>query len=126
MEAFATVEDYEARYGPVDDEQRLGTLLADASAFVAAQPGFSADPDDDVQSANLVRVTCSVVHRTLMSGDASGVSSYSQGAAGISASVTFYNPAGDFYLTSAEKKSIGIGAGRMGQTWPYSCDGRPA
>ena len=112
MEPFATVEDYEARYGAVDDEKQLETLLEDASAFIASQAGFK-QPDTDVGTANLVRVTCAVVHRSLMAGSLAGIQSYSEGAVGYTASVTPYNPSGDFYLTAQEKKSLGIGGSRV-------------
>lgn len=127
MKPFATVEDYEARYGDVDDQQQVKTLLGDASAFIAAQPGFrllSSDDDGyDLQQANLVRVTCAVVHRSLSAGDLAGLGSYSEGGVGYTASVSVSNPAGDFYLTKAEKRALAIGGGRIGQTWPYSVDG---
>ena len=112
MEPFATVEDYEARYGEVSDEAQLETLLSDASAFIASQAGFST-PTSDVGTANLVRVTCAVVHRSLMAGSLAGIQSYSEGAVGYTASVTPYNPSGDFYLTAQEKKSLGIGGSRV-------------
>ena len=112
MEPFATVEQYEARYGAVDNEAQLETLLSDASAFIASQAGFSA-PTSDVGTANLVRVTCAVVHRSLMSGSWAGLSNVSQSADGYSASATIYNPGGDLFLTSQEKKSLGIGGSRV-------------
>lgn len=112
MEPFATVDDYEARYGPVDDEKQLQTLLEDASAFIASQAGF-AQPTTDVGKANLVRVTCAVVHRSLMAGSLAGIQSYSEGAVGYTASVTPYNPSGDFYLTAQERKSLGVGGSRV-------------
>ena len=37
MEPFATAEDYETRYGQVDDTARLSALLEDASALLAAE-----------------------------------------------------------------------------------------
>lgn len=111
MEPFATVEDYEARYGEVSDDAQLETLLSDASAFIASQAGFSM-PTSDVGTANLVRVTCAVVHRSLMSGSWAGLSNVSQSADGYSASATVYNPGGDLFLTAQEKKSLGIGGSR--------------
>ena len=127
MEPFATVKDYEERYGDVDDPEQVETLLGDATAFIAAQPGFRPLPSDedgyDLQQANLVRVTCAVVHRSLSAGDFAGLSSYSEGGVGYTASVSVSNPAGDFYLTKAEKQALGIGGGRVGQTWPYSVGG---
>lgn len=124
MEPFATVDDYEARYGDVEDADHISVLLADASAFVASQPGLvmlDADaPGYDLQQANLTRVTCAVVHRSLSAGDLAGLSSYSQGAVGYTASVSVANPGEDFYLTKADKTALGLGSGRIGQTWPYS------
>lgn len=122
MEPFATVSDYEARYGEVDDSERVSTLLGDASAFVAAQPGFVLLPEGfdgyALQQANLVRVTCAIVHRSLSAGDLAGLSSYSEGAVGYSATVHVANPTEDFYLTSAERRSLGITGGRIGTIEP--------
>lgn len=123
MDAFATVDDYQGRYGEVDDAKRLAILLDDATAFISSQPGFARDPDDLTQAANLVRVTCAVVHRSLSAGNLAGIQSYSEGAVGYTASVTPYNPSGDFYLTKAERRSLGISGGRVGATDPYGCGG---
>lgn len=118
MEPFATVSDYEERYGEVDDSDQVETLLGDASAFIAAQPGFRLLPEDDdgyaLQQANLVRVTCAVVHRSLLSGDLAGLNSYSEGGVGYTASVNIYNPSGDFFLTKAEKRALGISGFMVG------------
>lgn len=118
MTPFANVADYEARYGEVDDREQVETLLGDASAFIAAQPGFRLlGPDDDgydLQQSNLVRVTCAVVHRSLSAGDLAGLSSYSEGGVGYTASVNVYNPSGDYYLTSAEKRALGIHGSTVG------------
>lgn len=126
MEPFATVEEYEARYGEVEDQQQVETLLGDASAFIAAQPGFTliseGETGYELQQATLVRVTCAVVHRSLSAGDFAGLSSVSQGAGGYTATVNIYNPGEDFYLTKAEKKTLGIGGGRVGMTDPYGDD----
>lgn len=120
---FATVEDYEARYGEVEDSDRVETLLGDATAFIAEYKGFTllgpGDAGYDLQQANLTRVTCAVVHRSLVSGPYAGLSSVSQSAVGISASASVYNPGEDFYLTKADRRSLGIGTGRVGMTDPY-------
>ena len=118
MEPFATVADYEARYGEVEDEQRLKTLLADASLFLASQRGLVIDPDDGTQAALLTAVTCAMVHRSMMAGAYAGLSSVSQGAGGYTASVGVYNPSGDFYLTKGEKQALGIGWARIGSVAP--------
>lgn len=125
MDSFATVQDYEDRYGDVEDTAQLGVLLSDASAYIAAQPGFRLlgldDDGYDLQQANLVRVTCSVVHRSLSAGDLAGLSSYSEGGVGYTASVSVANPSEDFYLTKSDKAALGIGAGRVGSTWGFAC-----
>lgn len=119
MKPFATVEQYEARYGEVDQPERVEVLLADASALIDALPGFELRPGDATQETNLTRVTCSIAHRSVTSGDLDGVTQYQQSAVGISAQVTYANPSGDLYITSAERRSLGVGAGRVGQTDPY-------
>ena len=122
--AFASAQDYELRYGEVEDEDRLLALLDDASAFLCAQSGFKLKPDDEVQRANLVRITCAVVRRSLSAGAWAGLANVSQGAGGYSASATVYNPGGDFYLTKAERRALGISGGRVGVTDPYGEVGR--
>lgn len=119
MAAYATLDDYEARYGETDQPERVTVLLDDASALIDSQPGFSYDPTDITQAANLKRVTCSVAHRSMTSGDLDGVTQYQQSAVGYSAQLTYANPSGDLYITSQEKRSLGLGAGRVGQTDPY-------
>lgn len=123
MDAFATEYDYTLRYGAADGCADLATLLSDATAFIASQHGFARNPDNEAQSANLVRITCAVVHRSLSAGSLAGIQSYSEGAVGYTASVTPYNPSGDFYLTKAERRSLGISGGRVGMTDPYGCGG---
>lgn len=118
MTPFATVEDYEARYGGVDDETRLATLLSDASLFLVSQRGLAVDPDDETQAALLTAVTCAMVHRSMMAGSYAGLSSISQGAGGYTASVGVYNPSGDFYLTKGEKQALGISGARIGSVAP--------
>ena len=118
MTPFATVEDYEARYGAVEDEPRLAVMLGDASLYIAAQPGFALRGGDEEQAAMLTAVTCAVVHRSLSSGEYAGFSSVSQGGDGYSASASIYNPGGDYFLTKQERRALGIGGGRVGMTDP--------
>ena len=119
MMQFATVDDYEAIYGEVENEEQLTALLEYATAFIMGQRGFTLNPDDCVQEANLTRITCALVHRSLSAGAWSGFSSVSQGAGGQTASVTLSNPAGDLYMTKQERRILGLGGGRIGQTDPF-------
>ena len=71
MEAFATVEEYEARYGEVEDEARLEMALSDASVFIYAEmrrAGVAIAPDDEEQAQALAYVTCLIVNRVERSG----------------------------------------------------------
>lgn len=119
MDAFATLEDYEARYGDAEDPDRVEVLLEDASAFIAHYPGFVYREGDELQAANLVRVACAVVRRFLSAGDLAGVSSYSQTAGSYTVQVSPANAGEDFYLTAADRRSLRIGTGRVGQTRPF-------
>lgn len=117
MDAFATVEDYAARYGQPDDPDQVTVLLGDASAMIASQPGF-AIRDDQVWQANLTAITCAVVHRAVMAGGWAGLSNVSQGADGYSASASIYNPGGDLYLTRNERRVLGLGGSAIGSVAP--------
>lgn len=119
MEPFATVEDYEERYGPASDRERVGVLLGDATAFIAGQPGFALAEGDEAQASALTMVACAVAHRSLSAGAWAGLSNVSQGAGGYTASATVYNPSGDLYLTKSERVLLGLGGGRVGTTDPF-------
>lgn len=118
MTPFATVEDYEARYGEVEDEARVSALLQDATNIIASQPGFCDKDRDETWWGVLETVTCAVLHRSLSSGTYAGFSNVSQGAGGYTESVAIYNPGGDMFLTRNEKKALGIGGARIGSVAP--------
>ena len=118
MTPFATVADYEARYGKVEDEARVSALLQDATNIIASQPGFCDKNRDDTWWGVLETVTCAMVHRSMMAGSYAGLSSVSQGAGGYTASVGVYNPGGDMFLTRNERRALGIGGARIGSVAP--------
>ena len=118
MEPFATAEDYEVRYGEVEDAARVSALLQDATNIIASQPGFTTDGRDDTWWGVLETVTCAMVHRSMMSGSYAGLSNVSQGAGGYTASMSVYNPGGDLYLTRNERRALGIGGARIGFVAP--------
>lgn len=122
MEAFATVDDLALRWPREFTEQEVPiveTALLDASGYIASEMHryrVPIDPDNEIQAINLKKVTCSVAKRSLMptldtggGGFAAPISKMSEQAGVFSASVTYANPMGDFYLTKAEKESLGIG-----------------
>ena len=118
MTPFATVADYEARYGKVEDEERISKLLQDATNIIASQPGFCDKNRDETWWGVLETVACAMVHRSMMAGSYAGLSSVSQGAGGYTASVGVYNPGGDLYLTRNERRALGIGGARIGSVAP--------
>lgn len=122
MEPFATVKDYEARYGEVGDEARVSALLQDATNIIASQSGFELRDGDDTFIGVLETVACAMVHRSLMSGAYAGLSNVSQGAGGYNASVSVYNPGGDLFLTDNERRALGLEGGRVGMSDPWGSD----
>ena len=122
MEAFATVEDYEARQGvlPDADRTRCAALLDDASAAMRSRfrafhgrawEQAASEPFDD----NARAVCVAVVARAMSVPEAlSGVTQYSQTAGPYSASATYSNPSGDLYLTKGDLRALGLVGTRVG------------
>ena len=110
MASYAYFDDYAARYDANHaDEKRITVLLEDASAIIDSMlPGGTAP------AALLTSTACAMVNRAMASAGMGGISQYSEGAAGMTASVTYANPHGDLYLTQVEKDALGIGGGCVG------------
>jgi hypothetical protein len=128
MEAFATVDDLEKRWRPLEESERTfaETALLDATAMIAnllKKYRVEVDPADDVQEHNLRRVTCNVVMRTMvaMQNGNGSIDPYTQQTvtAGVFSQTYMYaNPNGDFYLRAEERRSLGIGRMRLGSLAP--------
>lgn len=114
MEAFATTRDLENRWRELDgtEKERAETLLLDATAKITSMcndSGVTIEATDEVQAHNLKAITCEMVKRAMLSAvDTAPVTNYSQGAGGYTESFTYANPTGNLYLTSDEKKLLGI------------------
>jgi len=107
---FATTEDLEARWHPLTESEtsKARTLLDDASDKI-----MSERPDwRRLRPATLRRVCCAMVRRA-MTADATGIpdgaTQFSQTTGSFTDSVTLANPNGDLYLTSGERRDLGIG-----------------
>ena len=110
MAAYALFNDYAARYAAdYADEARITVLLEDASAIIDSMLSGGTAPE-----ALLTSTACAMVNRAMAAADMGGISQYSEGAAGMTASVTYANPHGDLYLTQVEKDALGIGGGCIG------------
>ena len=119
--AFATVQDLIARWKPLDQDKQAQAeaLLEDASLLIKARLPRPVDESDADLMALLKAITVSMVKRAMASGgDSAPVSSQMMTAGSYSQQYTYANPAGDLYLTSAERKALGIGSGNFGSIRP--------
>lgn len=112
---FATVEDYEARYGAPGDEKRLQVLLSDASGvMLSAFEEVYGPYEEGVCEAfdrNAGAVCCLLVNRVLSAPAAmAGATQYSQGAGGYTASVTFGSALGEMHLGKSVREMLGLDA----------------
>ncbi len=112
IEPFATVGDYEKRYGVATG--RVGALLEDASALLRSEfyayhgksykPGINQCFDD-----NVCAVACSIVSRSInVPAGLEGTSQFTQTAGSYTQSLTYANPTGDLYISRSERIRLGI------------------
>lgn len=110
LPAFASIEDLEARMGPMSDPARAQAALDDASALIRAEAGETWVDDDGTLAADvpgvLLTICCKAARRSLANPD--GVTSESI----EDYSVSFGNTSPDVYLTKAERAMVRRAAGR--------------
>ena len=117
MEAIATLEDYEKRYGSVsaDKKEAVETRLLDATGLILSELPSYQKGTDEILDVNVVAVCCEVVHRAIIAPDAmEGIKQASQTGGSYNASVTFSNPDNVLYLTSANKDRLGCNCSYIG------------
>lgn len=115
---FATANDLADRWRPlsVDEYERAGVLLGDASQLILDEDRLDTlaalvDPP----SLTLVRITCEIVKRAMLTPiDTAAVTAMQQSAGPFALSATYSNPAGDLYLTRAERRALGFSTQRAG------------
>lgn len=121
MEAFATVDQYEARFGSVDDKNLLAECLDDASATIRstlAEHGMTwEDPSEDFAD-RLMRVCRSIANRLMPQGSGQamqGVTQMGMTAGSYSEQITFQSSYGTAKPLPSELAMLGIGgsAGRV-------------
>lgn len=118
IESFATLEDYEARYGSVSEteQQLIRSRLLDATGLILAElPAYQAG-SDEVFDLNVVAVCCEIVRRSILASQFEGVSQASQTAGSYNASMTFSNPDNALYLSSSNKERLGLNECFIGTT----------
>lgn len=123
MAAFATVEDYAARFGEPADPAVLAECLEDATRLIASELAAAGSDPAEVDPGVLMQVCREVAHRAVGGGAVPfGVSQLTQTAGPYSGSYSFANPTGDAYLTKAERRMLGlVGAARAASVsvgWP--------
>lgn len=112
--AYASYADVILRYPATADQSdaRINALLEDAAAVIDREfldAGETIDPSDSTQAQNLLSVSCSMVARSVgADGNANGISSLTQMAGPIQQTVSYSNPNGDMYMTSSERRRLGI------------------
>lgn len=110
--AFATIEDYEARWGKVDEgrEAIVCAALDDAGLILRSYVDAEGASQELVDKLRLVSLN--MVKRAMATYDG-GVYGASQTEATMgpfNQSVQWANPSGDMYITSSEKDLLGIGS----------------
>ena len=123
-EAFATAEDYRARY-PGDattaDEQ-VTVAIIDASDMIRVKVGDTSQ----IASSTLTRLTCLAANRAIQAQntDLNGISSIQRTAGPYSVMVTPSKNYGGAYLLDDEWAQIGVGVAKIGfmSMWPSSGD----
>lgn len=102
---FATVEELKARWPdfPPGADRHAETQLEDASQFILDICPAAASANERSRR----RVVCAVVRRSMSAGELAGLESLQQGAGPYQGTAKPANPHGDFYLTKAERQSLG-------------------
>lgn len=123
MELFASVEDLQARWRDLNEGEakRAVVLLGDATAMLSgelAKAGVEVDGADEVQATNLTSVCCAMVKRAMDSTEDGAYTQTSMTAGPYTQSWTPANPNGDMYITSTEKKTLGLKRQRIGMIHP--------
>lgn len=105
--AYATTDDLAARWRPLSTAEaaRAAALLDDAAVIIDAECP-PADPPADLDARRIV--SCAMVKRAMVAGpDVEGVGSVQQTAGPFSQSTSYSNPAGNLYVTKADRRLLG-------------------
>lgn len=120
--SYATIEQYEARYGAVSDEFMLQECLDDSSAVIRAaldRAGIDYSNPSEEFADRLMRVCRSMTNRVMPTENElpQGVTSASMGAVGFSETFNFATNYGTPKLIKSEMDLLGIG-GKIGVARP--------
>lgn len=116
MFKYADIDDIEARFRPIVDEderKRAEALIVDASVMIAFElnrVGKQSNPatfSEDFKMA-VKSVVCAMAKRSLVSGISADITQESSSVGGYSQSFTYANPTGDMYIKDSEKRLLGL------------------
>ena len=116
MAAFATVEELETWWRPLDTVERAAAAqrLTDASLIIRAlKPGIDAEITAETLDAAVPNfIVRDMVKRSMSApDDMAGVNQATQQAGPFSQTLQFANPEGNLYLTKLHKQMLGLGDG---------------
>lgn len=108
-EAFATVEELEARWHKLTQSEQAvaASKLLDATDILKARcTSWAKQP-----KSRLARIVCAMVKRSMIADvqNPNGFTQMSQGVGAFSESGTFANPTGDLYPLKSELDDLGVG-----------------
>lgn len=115
--AYATVKELEERWRDLSETEKgkAAVLLEDAAAILDSELGRCGLEPEGL-SGELRYVSCQMVRRAMASPIEGDVTNLSRTAGSFSESLTLANPSGDMYLTSNERRLLGVmrNRGRVG------------
>lgn len=117
--AYATIDDYKKRFGEPADKARCEQLLQDASTLIDAFTGKAEEGFEGKFPPAYTVVCCEVAHRAIATpAELLGVNNYTKSAVGYSETFGYSNPNGDLFLSSTQKRMLGVGKARIGALRP--------
>ena len=122
--AYATADQYRAKYSADMADSALSEWLADASGVIDDELAKAGKTAEGIDGQRLMRICRDMVHRAIGDGSAasfaipSGATQASMSAGGYSESFTMGNPYGDLYMRASELSALGIGRGRFAVAAP--------
>ena len=107
--AYAEVSDLEALWRTLsdDEKERAAALLDVAAVLLDSELKRCGVKSEGLEDA-LRYVSCEMVRRKMAAGEYGDVTSVSRTAGSFNEQISPYNPSGDMYLTSNERRLLGI------------------
>lgn len=119
--AYATVDDLTERWRELSESEKkkAAVLLDDAAAFLDAELARRGLTTEGLQRALKV-VSCNMVKRAMAVPYEGDYTSISRTVGSFTEQYSPRNPYGDMYLSAADKRLLGIdaGRGRIAQVFP--------